>query len=103
MQHDLDRFAASCQLDAIVDFIQRQDVRDEFLCREDRGYRQVECRFGLLIKAYLYQCLKDAKAEGLILMLILFLTIQMSDHAHWLDIFKKKNKEESEEIEETVA
>lgn len=42
-------------------------------------------------------------AEGLILMLILFLTIQMSDHAHWLDIFKKKNKEEIEEIEETVA
>ena len=24
-------------------------MRDEFLCRENRGYRQVECRFGLLI------------------------------------------------------
>ena len=42
MQYDLDGLAGSCEFDTLVDVIQRKNVGDEFLRREDRGDRQLE-------------------------------------------------------------
>ena len=42
MEDDLDGLSGSCQLDSVGDLVQRQDVGDELLRREDRRDGQIE-------------------------------------------------------------
>ena len=49
MKHNLDGLAGAGQPDAHIDFAERQDVRDELLCREFRRRGQGKGSAGLII------------------------------------------------------
>ena len=49
MEHDLDSLSGPRQLDAFVNLIQRKNMGNELLCRECRGYGQLECPLRLAV------------------------------------------------------